>query len=455
MTTADLDVLIYSLNLLLRPAQQYSAQPSVSHALSLNTGRLTSLSKRWPNLHDYDATLITLAGESGRAHIDSLPNEAREVVFTFYKKGGSQPKNENEKEPESDPFEALPQTPRKGVPSASVTGAAPANGPIAIHIDNHTLQAKPTMQVWSEAIETYAVPEDEKFELLCRIRSAKALAPANAENREKLVIVRLLAIALFCHTHPEQTTFNSVFLYEPDLVHHIAELLQLDRGVDIQVQTAAVYALDAVGRYRSKVQDVLTAVNAGVNHGILMALLRKTIGELANPESTTPQAFVEAIISFVTYIAAHAAGGNMVVSAGLIPLLVQVIENRLQSRLYALSKTMQLLDNILYGYTNAFQLFCNARGIEVLVSRIEVRRMFPVTRQAFLICIQYEVNLGLEEHGEENAAADIPVSYGMFTLTISILISNSLLRQNLCRTRHRPQAHHALNAQNDAVFWHK
>lgn len=375
MTTSDLDVLIYSLNLLLRPAQQYSAQPAVSHALSLNTSKLTSLSKRWPNLHDFDVSLVSLAGENGRAQVDALPNEAREVVFTFYRKDGSHGKKEKEKETDSDPFEAPPpQTPRKGAPSTSTSAASSSNGPVTVHIDSTTLESKPVMEIWAEAIEAYSVPDDERFELLCRIRYGKALTRSHAEDREKLVIVRLLAIGLFCHTHAEQTTFNNLFLYEPDLVHHIAELLQLDRGIDIHVQTAAVYALDAVGRYRSKVQDVLTAVNAGVNHGILMALLRKTIGELAHEESTTPQAFVEALLSFVTYIAAHAAGGNMVVSAGLIPLLVQVIEIRLPNRLYALSKTMQLLDNILYGYTNSFQLFCNARGVDVLVGRIEVRQ---------------------------------------------------------------------------------
>ena len=98
MTTSDLDVLIYSLNLLLRPAQQYSAQAAVSHALSLNTQRLTSLSKRWPNLHDYDVSLVDLAGENGRTRVDALPNEAREVVFTFYRKDASQNKKEKEKD---------------------------------------------------------------------------------------------------------------------------------------------------------------------------------------------------------------------------------------------------------------------------------------------------------------------------------------------------------------------
>lgn len=372
MATSDLDVLIFALNLLLRPAQQYSAQPQVSHALNISTPRLTSLAKRWPNLHDFDVKLAALASESSRAQIDSLPNEAREVVFTFYRKDGTT--KEKEKPTDGDVFDAPPQTPRKGAPSSAA--ASTSSGSVTIHIDSQTLATKNTMEILEDTMEVHSVPDDEKFELLCRIRTAQALAKNHAEDREKLVIIRLLATGIFSHTHVESTAFSSLFLYEPDLVQHIAELLQLDSGIDVQIQTAAIAALDAIGRYRNKVQDVLTAVNAGVNHGILMALTRKTIGEIASPESNVPQPFVEGLLSFVTYIATHASGGNMVVSAGLIPLLIQVIEVRLPNRLYAISKTMQLLDNVLYGYTNAFQLFCNGRGVEILVERIEVCGIF-------------------------------------------------------------------------------
>ena len=113
-------------------------------------------------------------------------------------------------------------------------------------------------------------------------------------------------------------------------------------------------------------------MNVGVNHGILMALLRKTVANIAQPTSTSPQAFVEALFSFITFLATHASGGNMIVGAGLIPVLTQAIENRLPNRLYLVSKTMQLLGNVLYGYTNVFTLFSNARGVDILVDRIEV-----------------------------------------------------------------------------------
>ena len=379
MFSSDLDVLILALNLLLRPAQQYYSQPAVSHALSISTPRLTSLAKRWPNLRDYDINLVDLVTEKGKAQVEALPTEAREVNFVFYRQAPSGKDKEKEKEKEKvaepDVFDSAVQTPRKPA-SSSATGAAAgastSSGAVTIHIDSKTIEEKSAMDILADTIEAHKVPASEKFELLMRIRAAQALTHAHAGDCEKLVVVRLLSTAIFGHTHPETHAQSSLFLYEPDLITHIAELLQLDRGVDIQAQTAAVAALDAMSRYRSKVGDVLTAVNASVNHGILMALLRKTVSEVAQPTSTLPQAFVEALFSFITFLATHSSGGGMIVGAGLLPVLIQAIENRLPNRLYLVSKTMQLLDNVLYGYTNAFTLFCNGRGVEILVDRIEV-----------------------------------------------------------------------------------
>ncbi|KAI0081201.1 hypothetical protein K474DRAFT_1768664 [Panus rudis PR-1116 ss-1] len=400
MLTSDLDVLILSLNLLLRPAQQYSAQPAVLHALNISTPRLSSLAKRWPNLRESDLNFADLVGDKGKEAVEALPVEAREVHFTFYPKPSGIPVKK-EATADADVFESSSlQTPKKGVtPGTGPSTTGPSTGAITVHIDSQTLASKPTMTVLAEAVERYSVPEDEKFELLCRIRAAQVLIPERNEEREKLVVVRLLATAIFCHTHPEGHGQSSLFIYEPELVSHVAEVLQIDRGIDIQIQTAAVTALDALGRYKGKISEVLTAVNAGVNHGILMALLRKTISQVAEPASNIPQSFVEALLSFVTFIATHASGGNMVVGAGLVPLLVQIIDIRLPQRLYVVSKAMQLVDNVLYGYTNAFQLFCNARGVDILVGRIE-----------------YEVDSDLEEFGEDKPAPDVSVPYGKLTV---------------------------------------
>jgi E3 ubiquitin-protein ligase HUWE1 len=357
--TSDLDVLILALNLLLRPAQQYSAQPAVSAALSISTPRLLSLSKRWPGLHEHGISLLQLATPHDVPQVDALPGEARDVSFVYYKSDSK----EKEQKPEAGD-EALELRKPPVAPTSS--------GAINIHIDEETLKKKDVMEILGDILDLHPFSNDDKFELLCRTRVAKALVTENKVIREKLVVVRLLAIALYGHTHSESQAASSLFLYEPDLTTHVAELLQLDHGISTSVQIAAIAALDSIARYRGRIQDVLGAVNAGVNHGILMALLRKTILEVSNPESKLPNSFVEALLAFVTYLAQHAGGGNMIVGAGLVPLLVQIIENKLAQRLQMVSKAMQLVDNVLYGYSNAFQLFSNARGVDVLVERIQV-----------------------------------------------------------------------------------
>lgn len=366
--TLDLDILVLTLHLLLRPSQQYSAQPAVTHALNISTPRLRSLAKRWPNLREYNVSLVDLINEKGSPGVEALPSEAREVNYSFYRTGSQEKEKKEEKQDEGGDVFSSSQAPSKPTNTGSTTN----NGAVNVHIDQRALESKDTMVLLAEAIEEYSVPPEDKFELLCRIRAARVLIKGKAAEREKLVIIRLLSIAIFGHTHNESQAMSSLFMYEPDLIGHVAELLQLDAGVSVTIQTAAIAALDALARYRTKMQEVLTAVNAGVNHGVLMALLRKTISDVSNPDCKLPHSFVEALLAFVTFIASHPAGGNMIVGAGLVPLLVQVIGNKLPDRLPVVSKTMQLVDNVLYSFTNAFQLFCTGRGVETLVDRIEV-----------------------------------------------------------------------------------
>ncbi|KAF9268895.1 hypothetical protein L218DRAFT_977318 [Marasmius fiardii PR-910] len=399
--TSDLDVLILALKLLLRPSQQYSSQPAVSQALNISTPRLLALAKRWPHLREYGVELVELANSKGSTEIDNLPAEARDVNFTFYRTDtGSKPRDEGEQTTTEST-----STPRKPAPTSTST----SSGAVNIHIEEATLQAKPPMIVLADVVAAYNIPDSEKFDLLCRIRASAALVQGREDDREKLVVVRLLSIAIYAHTHPESQASTSLFLFEPDLITHVSELLKVERDISIPAQTAAIAALDALARYRTKIQEVLTSVNAGVNHGILMGLVRKTVNDISNPQSSIPHSFVEALLSFVTFIASHASGGNMVVGAGIIPLLIQIIENKLPNRLPVVSKTMQLVDNVLYSFTNAFNLFCSSRGVEALVDRIE-----------------YEVDLDIKDHGDSQRSREIFGSHGELPVTRAAALKHIL-----------------------------
>ncbi|KAF9049777.1 hypothetical protein BJ165DRAFT_1608842 [Panaeolus papilionaceus] len=362
LSTSDLDVLILALNLLLRPSQQYSAQPSVSHALSISTTRLQSLAKRWPHLRESGVGLAELSSSKIQDEPTIIPPEAREVNFNFYRT-----------ELSASPVAEVTEDNSTTSASPSKAGASIPSA-VHIHLDEHEVSNQPVMQVLAEATE------------------------AHAADIDKLLTTRLLAIAIYGHTHSESQVTSALFLYEPDLVVQIAELLQVDRDIPFLTQTAAIAALDALARYKHKIQEVLTAVNAGVNHGILIALMRHVVTELTKPDSTLPHAFVDALLTFITYLSSHASGGNMIVGAGLIPLLVQIMENKASNRLPVVSKTMQLVDNVLYSFTNAFSLFCASRGVEVLVERI-----------------QHEIDHDIEQYSIPNqpcaisAAGELPV----------------------------------------------
>lgn len=243
-----------------------------------------------------------------------------------------------------------------------------------IHIPGVATSDKDSMTILAEAVEKYDVPDEEKFELLCRIRIAKTLGKGNDVDREKLVVARLLSIAIYgqyhcillqfpvlclyfrfaclAHTHGETQALNSLFLYDPELVNHIADLIHPDRDIAVSVQIASLIALDALGRYRAKISEVLTAVNAGVSHGILFSLLRKTVAQLQDQDceqyslpkpitflmhpafsAPTTSELAESLLTLIMLLTASPGGGGMIVGAGLIPLIIQILDNKLPSRL--------------------------------------------------------------------------------------------------------------------------
>lgn len=56
---------------------------------------------------------------------------------------------------------------------------------------------KDPMQIVADAVQKYEVPDEEVFELMCRVRIAYVLGPGQESAREKVACARLLAIAIF------------------------------------------------------------------------------------------------------------------------------------------------------------------------------------------------------------------------------------------------------------------
>lgn len=229
----DTDIIIAALQLLLKPSQQYSSQPSASQTLHVSNKRLITLASRWPGLRENTVDFIDLLAPpkdgEGKDKTE-VPAEAAQVNYTFYRRSNAttNPTESEEKEvvqerPEPvSPTRAVrpslvstPSTPAPTAPSASapITSAPfttepesnAGGGMITIHIPSTTILS-PTLRpidILIKQIEKYNIPEEERFELLHRIRCARSLSAEGGKEEEKmkervnLVVIRLLAVAIF------------------------------------------------------------------------------------------------------------------------------------------------------------------------------------------------------------------------------------------------------------------
>ncbi|KAF1799301.1 hypothetical protein FB192DRAFT_1285399, partial [Mucor lusitanicus] len=174
------------------------------------------------------------------------------------------------------------------------------------------------------------------------------------------------------HTMSETIAQNRVFIYEPHLVSQIAQLVSYDNSVPVDIQTYALYALDGIARHRTKVTEVLAAFNASANHGVLLHILR----QLCQSTSAYTVDFLDALFTLLTFLLQTSAGGTMLMSAGIMSTLIQVLDHPSNGNpIYrkAFIKVIGLLDTIMSNINTSFSSFCSANGLDVLLRVIQTQ----------------------------------------------------------------------------------
>ena len=189
------------------------------------------------------------------------------------------------------------------------------------------------------------------------------------------------------HISAESAIENSLFLYQPDFVAQLAELVQPDSLVDISIRTAAITTLDTVSRIRSRVGEVATLLNVGVNHGSMLSILRQLLDDLRTTRVTSTQTnaedcdsleaqridYIDAVFNFLMHLQSTGFAGNMLLTAGVVPMLVDFVRPTQQSSpdsLLAAHRAVTFLDNFTYSFSNAGNPFSTAGGVAVFVDRV-------------------------------------------------------------------------------------
>lgn len=336
--TLDLDVLESTLRLALKPAQLYRRQDSVGDE------RLLRLAQAWPT--SGGLKLGQLAADGAVPIAQDSPT----LEYSFYRRASAK----------EGPSSARPY--EEGLVIITIPLPAPEDEP------------RSAVDLLADAIELHNIPVEARLSLFQRIRVALALArkvDGGAERRQ-LLLCRLLALATVAPSAADATLTSEVLMHDPAIVAELAELVHPDSATPMTIRGGALYALEGMSRIRTRSQEVMAALGAGVNHGVLLECVRRTVSDLDTDTPASTPDFIDALFTLLgSFQMHHHSAGHQLVGAGLIPLLIDIVRNPRPARLATISRAVSFLDTAAYSFPNASTAFFAGGGLSVFVERLQ------------------------------------------------------------------------------------
>ncbi|KAJ0124674.1 hypothetical protein J7T55_006014 [Diaporthe amygdali] len=226
------------------------------------------------------------------------------------------------------------------------------------------------------------MPKNSQYEYLNRARICKALLNGT-EARQRALAVRLLAIANLAYIHPEFVFLEQVLKQDNDeprryhLVYQLVELIHPSTpgqtAAPRSLQQIALSLLEAISHFNAKYQDVLSALNATVNHGVLLYVIRKAVAEMSEETEQPGGRSIElddwrdSLFSLALHLAMNGRVGGEMINAGFMDVLVSIINMRttVAERLH--STAVSYVDALVLNYAPAaFNSFVSANGLDAI-----------------------------------------------------------------------------------------
>ncbi|GAA5986703.1 hypothetical protein JCM10908_003863 [Rhodotorula pacifica] len=397
--TTDIDVLLAALRLALQPAHQSLSYKSSLSSMPFSEKRLLSPAQPWAT-REHSIGMMKIAQDGPF----EVPLELQEPEWQFYRKVDKAPTAATDATADEDKLE-VDEMDVEAATAAEATASTSANvsstpapprrtASFAPHLHTPSRETAPSGSALlpgtpaNPAAPATTASDKPQEGLTTASESARHSRPPPtlASERQRLLVVRLLALAVFAHAQSEQSAQLKVFLYEPDIIAQIAELVHPEKDVPVEIKSVALYALEAFARYKGKTAEVASALNASISHGVLMELVRKTAADLDSDQPESTAEFIDALFNVLTYINVHQAIGQMVIGAGIVDVLLDFVKisSRGHLQMIAANKAVVILDGFPYGYTNACTAYIAASGLEAFIGRVKS-----------------EVDSAVEEHREE------------------------------------------------------
>ncbi|KAL8736491.1 MAG: hypothetical protein Q9166_000283 [cf. Caloplaca sp. 2 TL-2023] len=290
-------------------------------------------------------------------------------------------------------------------PSTHKVEETSQGGMKTLEIPFSKISSTPVNDILKDALPE--IPKDSHYELLSRIRIANAIT-TSLELRHVILQVRLLALTNLAYVYPDATFQQKVLQPDSDeprrlqLAYQLAEILHSpgteSSRIPLDLQTAALGALECLTKHKSRAPDVCAALNINVNHGVLLHTLKQAAADLAyekDIDDATEAAldqWRQALLSLVEALPTSSPRtGETLIAAGLFDILVEMLSLRTNRAERHHHRVLTFLNTIVYTVRDAFQTLANAKGLDAISNLVD-----------------YEVSSSLERAKNDQG---IPVEY--------------------------------------------
>lgn len=436
--TTSLSLLRQCLKLSLRLAQRYQVaryknhHPSaqailLSNHYNINLDNLHKIAQPFPKPYNSGAPLGQTPGKGkdkavqtatfnpsdlvaiAKEHISpATRTEMSSVAMSYYEQPAPTSQQGQAQTPAQSPSEAPPSTPTprrtsnlgpsrdrpspgdrsvsandiSSTPSRSRDSDLPSNAPKLFHIPANKVAETPAWKLVKEAVPN--MTPEMRYELLNRIRIAKAFATQELSNQEILEI-RLFAIANLAYALTESKFQERIGIPDQEeprrfhLAHQLCDLLQPATNgqtpLTLQTETTAIMTLEALCKSRHKAAEVAEALAISLNHGVLYYELRKVISTLSVEEHADKHAELQQaewrestfdLINSLLSSNAQARYGEKMVAAGIMGILVEALSLRTARAEKFHERVLQFFDTFIHGVTTAFQTLADVKGLDII-----------------------------------------------------------------------------------------
>ncbi|KAG1653506.1 E3 ubiquitin-protein ligase HUWE1 [Nymphon striatum] len=264
--------------------------------------------------------------------------------------------------------------------------------PTCIHIENVDkmeigCSANPggtsAAEIMENIVENYAVPESKAMLLFTHVRLAHCFS--NYQKRSQCVQARLQALSILVYSNALQD--NSSSLLYNGLIEELVDVLELKDPNLIEIKAASLRTLTSVIHLERnpRLNAIIDATGASSYHGFLPILVRSCIQALTDSSLTPfPLPFATALFSCLYHLASYEAGGEALVSCGMMESLLKVVNWRSTEpeHITFVTRAVRVIDLITNLDMTSFQAH---NGLTAFINRLEVEVEACRKEQPFVI----------------------------------------------------------------------